>query len=75
MMGDIINIDQNNNAWSVEFDSTEGKYSVYNQLNSNRYFDLDFGDYNGGSIVNVDSSYSFKPEIIGNIYENPELLK
>jgi uncharacterized phage protein (TIGR01671 family) len=72
--GDIVHIGPDKQVWSVGFDNTEGKYIVYNQLNSTRYFDLDLADYNRGVIVNVTTTYSFRPEVIGNIYSNPELL-
>ena len=74
--GDIIQIDEDKQVWSVEYDETEAQFIVYNQLNSNRNFDFDyFNEYPDCPIIHVCSTKEFYPEVIGNIYENPELLK
>ena len=75
--GDIVHIrdrDTFKEVWTVEMDDSVGKWSVYNQLNSTRYFDFDCEAYDGVAIVEVTPDYSFKPEVIGNIYEDKELL-
>ena len=72
--GDIVHIGDTGQAWSVEYDDQEACFIVFNQLNNNRRFDTDFTDPEC-PIVSICEGMEFKPEVIGNIYENPELLE
>jgi uncharacterized phage protein (TIGR01671 family) len=72
--GDIVHVEPTGQAWSVEYDDQEACFIVYNQLNSNRRFDTDFSDPEC-PIVTICEGMEFKPEVIGNIYENKELIK
>ena len=71
--GDIVHIGDTGQAWSVEYDDREACFIVFNQLNSNRRFDTDFTDPEC-PIVSICEGMEFKPGVIGNIYENPELI-
>ena len=74
--GDIVHISKDGQVWSVEYDETEARFIVYNQLNSNRSFDFDYyQEYPDCPIVEICTANVFYPEVIGNIYENSELLK
>lgn len=75
--GDIVHIRQRDGwkeKWTVVF--REGRFEVFNQLNSSRDFETDYSHtYGGCPIVHVvRDKYEFYPEVIGNIYENKELL-
>jgi uncharacterized phage protein (TIGR01671 family) len=72
--GDIVHVEPTGQAWSVEYDEQEACFIVYNQLNSNRRFDTDFTDPEC-PIVTICEGMEFKPQVIGNIYENKELIK
>jgi uncharacterized phage protein (TIGR01671 family) len=72
--GDIVHVEPTGQAWSVEYDEQEACFIVFNQLNSNRRFDTDFSDPEC-PIVSICEGMEFKPQVIGNIYENKELIK
>ena len=73
--GDIVHISKDGQVWSVEYDELSARFIVYNQLNSNRDFNFDYKQtYVNCPIVVVHSTKAFYPEVIGNIYENPELI-
>jgi uncharacterized phage protein (TIGR01671 family) len=72
--GDVVHVEPTGQAWSVEYDDKEACFIVYNQLNSNRRFDTDFTDPEC-PIVTICEGMEFKPEVIGNIYENKELIE
>jgi uncharacterized phage protein (TIGR01671 family) len=72
--GDIVHVGAWGEPWSVEYDEQEACFIVYNQLNSTRRFDTDFTDPEC-PIVSICEGMEFKPEVIGNIYENKELIK
>jgi uncharacterized phage protein (TIGR01671 family) len=72
--GDIVHVEPTGQAWSVEYDDQEACFIVFNQLNSNRRFDTDFTDPEC-PIVSICEGMEFKPQVIGNIYENKELIK
>ena len=81
--GDIVHIGPNGQVWSVEYDESEARFIVFNQLNSDRSIDLNFDNppYSQGNKVvspvkvQVTEHYSFGLAIIGNIHDNPELLE
>jgi uncharacterized phage protein (TIGR01671 family) len=72
--GDIVHVEPTGQAWSVEYDDQEACFIVFNQLNSTRRFDTDFSDPEC-PIVTICEGMEFKPKVIGNIYENKELIK
>lgn len=76
--GDIIHIDKigkNNEVWSVEYDDKNCCFSVYNQLNSFRKFNYDFeAVYTECPIIEITPNKRIFPKVLGNIFENPELL-
>jgi uncharacterized phage protein (TIGR01671 family) len=72
--GDIVHVGAWGEPWSVEYDEQEACFIVYNQLNSNRRFDTDFSDPECPIVIICDGM-EFKPKVIGNIYENKELIK
>lgn len=77
--GDIVHSEKNkfgedrHECWSVEYDENEARFICYNQLNSNR--GIKSNCLTGSAECEVTKDYIFKLEVIGNIYENPELLK
>jgi uncharacterized phage protein (TIGR01671 family) len=72
--GDIVHVGSRGEPWSVEYDEQEACFIVFNQLNSNRRFDTDFTDPEC-PIVSICEGMEFKPQVIGNIYENKELIE
>ena len=72
--GDIVHIGDTGQVWSVEYDDQEACFVVFNQLNSNRRFNTDFTDPEC-PIVRICEGVEFKPGVIGNIHQNPELLE
>ena len=74
--GDIVHIrdgtseNAGQEVWTVEYDNSKASFSVFNQLNSIRYFSDDpeclFRDC---PIVEVTEDLVWHPEILGNIYE------
>ena len=72
--GDIVHVGPAGYAWSVQYDDLEACFIVFNQLNSTRRFDTDFTDPEC-PIVTICEGMEFKPQVIGNIYENKELIK
>jgi hypothetical protein len=66
--GDFIHIDEDGHKWSVEYDESEACFIAYNQINSERRFNINFDDPSL-PIVEIYEGNSFIPEVIGNIYE------
>jgi uncharacterized phage protein (TIGR01671 family) len=74
--GDIVHIEEETKrVWSVEYNESEARFIVFNQINSDRDLDFDFTEYDNVPIVEVTENFSFKPNVIGNIYENSNLIK
>jgi len=79
--GDIVHIrdgtseNAGQEVWTVEYDNSKASFSVFNQLNSIRYFSDDpeclFRDC---PIVEVTEDLVWHPEILGNIYKNVDLI-
>ena len=69
--GDIVHVDSRGNPWVIEYGSFgDAAYYACNQINSCRQ--LDSGQYSAEFTI-VDEPVEC--EIIGNIYESPELLE
>jgi len=70
--GDIIHMRKRewDEAWTVEYDEFTASFICFNQLNSIRNFDT----IDGILLVEVYSTYSFEPEVIGNIYQDSHLI-
>jgi len=82
--GDIVYKDEDE-VWSVEYDESEAKFIVCNQLNSDRPFQ---SEYTAIDCLKSDESKvvslvkvvvykgkEFYAEVNGNIHDNPELVK
>ena len=80
--GDIVHIGPRGQVWSVEYDESEARFIVFNQINSDRSIELNFEDqiYSCGEKlvspvkVQVTEDYSFGLAVIGNIHDNHELV-
>lgn len=72
--GDVVHIDEHGNAWTVGYALFgEPRYVVFNQLNPRRDIVISEAD---SSTYGFFKSEDFIPlEVIGNIYQNPELLQ
>jgi uncharacterized phage protein (TIGR01671 family) len=71
--GDIVHLEKRewDEYWTVEYDESSAKFVVYNQLNSTREFESEFGEV----WVEVTEDKRWQPEVIGNIWENKSLLQ
>jgi uncharacterized phage protein (TIGR01671 family) len=80
--GDIVHIRDRGNGfievWTVEYDTNEARFIVYNQLNSSRGIEADTCSYeiyqipDGGGIagaVEVCEGYGFVCEVLGNKFQ------
>lgn len=57
--GDVVSVDREDDFAQIVYDSENAK------------FILDFEDV----VIDFDSFYNYEIEVIGNVYDNPELLK
>jgi len=62
-----------NEYWTVQYNEQMARFQVYNQINSMR--DIDIKDDMTGSCFSTDGTLEIDLEVIGNIYENGELLE
>jgi uncharacterized phage protein (TIGR01671 family) len=71
--GDVVHLEKRewDEYWTVEYDESSAKFVVYNQLNSTREFESEFGEV----WVEVTEDKRWQPEVIGNIWENKSLLQ
>lgn len=72
--GDIVHVGKDGQVWSVEYALFgEPRFGVFNQVNSCRDIELNGQEDDITGFYAVDE---FIPlQVIGNIYENPELIK
>jgi len=80
--GDIVGCIKNrfgkgeHEYWSVEYNDATARFIVTNHINSERDLDFDFThEYDDCPIIYITEEKTFYPEIIGNIYENEDLIK
>jgi uncharacterized phage protein (TIGR01671 family) len=81
--GDIVHKSKLHGVWTIEYDDCNARFIAFNQINSDRNLEadtcadklnfLDDGDIS--AYVRITEDKGFICKIIGNIYENPNLLK